>query len=123
MTYLPLLIPFAFIAAMVTWFYVFQTRIWVPEMKRREWYFIKRDWKDFLSRQRHRINNGLADGQRRHELWEHRNLVRRQVSQWFINGLIAQFPLHFAIFVILLFTALVTGAALYQGAAVEIISV
>jgi hypothetical protein len=123
MTYLPLLIPVAFIASMVTWFYVFQTRIWVPEMKRREWYFIKRDWKEFLTRQRYRINDGLADGQRVFELRNYRNEVRSRVSNWFGYGLIAQFPLHFAVVVILLFTSMVAAAALFEAPAIEIISV
>jgi hypothetical protein len=123
MNYLPLLIPVAFIASMVTWFYVFQTMIWVPEMKRREWYFIKRDWMEFLTHQRHRRNAGQADGQRVFELRSYRNEIRARVSNWFGYGLIAQFPLHFAVFVILLFIAMVSVCVLLPAPSVEILSV
>jgi hypothetical protein len=107
MAYTPLYGFLFFVTAMMSWLSIFHTRIWMPEMKRRERYFIKQDWRKLLSWHRARLNAGtLAEMQRRHERGELRGQVRRRFEFCFLEGLISQFPLHFAIFVITLVTSL-----------------
>jgi hypothetical protein len=107
MAYTPLYGLLFFLTAMTGWLFIFHTRIWMPELKRRTRYFIKEDWRKLLSWHRARLNEGtLAEMQRRHERGEVRSQVHRRFEFCFLEGLLSQFPLHFAIFVITLVTSL-----------------
>lgn len=107
MAYSPLYGLLFFLAVMTSWLFIFQTRIWIPEFKRRHRCFIKEDWRKLLSWHRDRLNDGtLAGMQRRHERGELRREVHRRFEFCFLEGLISQFPLHFAIFAITVFMSL-----------------
>ncbi len=101
MAYSPLYGLLFFAAVMTVWFSTFHVCVWMPEMWRRQRYFVKQDWRKLLAWHRDRLNSGtLAELQRRHERGELRSAVRRRFDFRFFEGLFSWFPLHFGIFVV-----------------------